>query len=140
MMMNGAKVVCGGTTAQIVAKALEKPLLMEQNPQSMLAPPRHIIEGVDLVTEGAITLNQVYNVLDEDPDVFDEESGVTQLHKLLHEADRVNILIGGAINPATADISFRQKGILTRHKIIPLIAKKLEDVGKLVVIEHLTKQ
>jgi hypothetical protein len=140
MMMNGTKVVCGGTTAQIVAKALEKPLVMEQNPQSMLAPPRHMIEGIDLVTEGAITLNQVYNILGEAPDVFNEESGVTQLHKLLHDADRVNILIGGAINPAAAGISFRQKGILTRHKIIPLIAGKLEDSGKLVVIKHLDRQ
>ncbi|MEN6355801.1 MAG: SpoIIE family protein phosphatase [Armatimonadota bacterium] len=137
MMMDGVKVVCGGTTAQIVAKALGKPLLMEPNPQSMLAPPRHIIDGIDLVSEGAVTLNQVYNVLDEDYKVFDEESGVTQLHRYLREADRINIMLGGAINPATTDISFRQKGILTRQTIIPLIAEKLKDAGKLVVIERI---
>lgn len=135
MRMEGKKVVCGGSTAKIVARVLEKPLLMEDNPQSMLAPPRHMIEGIDLVTEGAVTLNQVFNVLDEDAAVFNEESGVTQLHQLLNNADRVNILIGGAFNPATANISFRQKGILTREKILPLIAKKLEESGKLVTIE-----
>lgn len=137
MLMDGVKVVCGGTTAQLVAKTLDKPLRMEPNPQSMLAPPRHIIDEVDLVTEGAVTLNQVYNVLDEDYSVFDEESGVTQLHKLLREADRINIMVGSAVNPATADISFRQKGILTRQTIIPLIAEKLKDSGKLVVVEHI---
>jgi hypothetical protein len=137
MLMDGVKVVCGGTTAQLVAKTLGKPLLMEPNPQSMLAPPRHILGGVDLVTEGAVTLNQVYNVLDEDYEVFDEESGVTQLHKFLREADRINIMLGSAVNPATADISFRQKGILTRQTIIPLIAEKLKDSGKLVVIERI---
>lgn len=137
MMMDGTKVVCGGTTAQITAKALGVPLQMEQNPQSMLAPPTYSIEGIGLVTEGAVTLNQVYNVLDEESEVFYEESGVTQLHELLRAADRVNILVGGAINPATRDISFRQKGILTRQAIIPLIARKLEESGKLVVIEGL---
>lgn len=136
-MMEGSKVVSGGTTSKIVAKCLGVDILMEANPQSTLAPPRYHIQGIDLVTEGAVTLNQVYNVLDEDPGKFDEESGVTQLHELLTSADRVNILVGLAINPATRDISFRQKGILTRHAILPLIAEKLRKSGKLVTIEHI---
>ena len=41
-------------------------ITVEKDPQSMVAPPRYDIPGVDLVTEGAVTLNQVYNVLDED--------------------------------------------------------------------------
>lgn len=135
MTLDGTRVVCGGTTAQLVAKALGREMQVEQNPQSMLAPPRYMIEGIDLVTEGAVTLNQVYNVLDEDPDVFDEESGVTELHELLMSADRINLLVGTALNPATKHISFRQRGILTRHAIIPLLAQKLRDAGKLVVLE-----
>lgn len=136
MMREGTKVICGGTTSKIVAEHLKKPLLVEENPQSMLAPARFMIEGVDLVTEGAVTLNQVYNVLEEDPTSFDEESGVTELHDLLRTADRVNLVVGGAINPATKDISFRQRGILTRQAILPLIVDKLEKAGKLVVVEH----
>lgn len=132
----GTKVICGGTTSKIVAEFLDKPLRVEENPQSMLAPARFMIDGVDLVTEGAVTLNQVYNVLDEDSTSFDEESGVTELHELLTTADRINFVIGGAVNPATRDISFRQKGILTRQAIIPLIVDKLEKAGKLVVVEQ----
>lgn len=135
MMMDGIKVVSGGTTAKIIADCLGKEVMLEENPQSMLAPARYMIDGIDLVTEGAITLNQVYNVLDEDPSSFDEESGVTQLQELLLTADRINLIVGSAINPATRDISFRQKGILTRQAIIPLISKKLQSAGKLVVIE-----
>jgi len=137
MMMDGAKAVVGGTTAKIVAKCLGTQLLMETNPQSTLAPPRSHIDGIDLVTEGAVTLNQVYNILDEDSGRFDEESGVTQLHEMLTSADRVNVLIGSALNPATSDISFRQKGILTRHAILPLIAEKLRSAGKLVIVERI---
>lgn len=135
VMMEGAKVVAGGTTAKVISDCLNKDLIMEQNPQSLLAPPRYMIEGIDLVTEGAVTLNQVYNVMGEDPDTFDEVSGVTELHRLLHEADRVNIMMGMAINPAVHDISFRQKGILTRQAIVPLIEEKLKRSGKLVVVE-----
>lgn len=136
MLMDGVKVVSGGTTAAVVAKYLRTEVLMEANPQSTLAPPRCHIEGIDLVTEGAVTLNQVYNVLGEDASCFDEESGVTEFHGLLTSADRINILVGSAINPATRDISFLQKGVLTRQTILPLIAEKLERSGKLVVVER----
>lgn len=134
LLMEGVKIVCGGTTAKVVAKCMGKEVRMEENPQSLLAPPRYLIDGIGLVTEGAVTLNQLYNILDEDPSAFDEVSGVTELHALVRAADRVNILVGGAENPATADISFRQQGILTRQKILPLLAKKLEELGKLVVL------
>ena len=75
-------------------------------------------------------------MLDEDPNSLEEGSAVTLLYQMLQNADRVRILLGGAINPATHDISFKQKGILTRQAIVPLLAKKLEDMGKLVIIEQ----
>ncbi len=137
MVASGSKVVCGGTTAKIVAEALGKAMTIEEKPQSMLAPPRYDIEGLDLVTEGAVTLNQVYNTMDIDSDTFDEDSAVVDLHKLLTTADRVNFFVGTAVNPATQDISFRQKGVLTRHAIISLLAGKLREAGKLVVVEYI---
>jgi hypothetical protein len=136
MQFEGLKVVCGGTTAEIVARTLGESLAVEKDPQSLVAPPRYEITGVDLVTEGAVTLNQVYNVLDEDLANFTEDSGVTELCALLQVADRVNIMAGGAKNKASGDISFRQCGILTRDHIVPLIAEKLRAAGKLVVVEH----
>lgn len=135
LQAEGLKVVCGGTTAEIVARVLGERLGVEQNPQSMLAPPRYHISGVDLVTEGAVTLNQVYNVLDEDLANLTEDSGVTELCALLHLADRVNVTAGKATNPASSDISFRQCGILTRDHIVPLLAEKLRAAGKLVVLD-----
>lgn len=138
MRMEGDKVVCGGTTANIVARCLGRPLTMEQELTSFVAPPSYGIEGVDLVTEGAVTLNQVFNLLEEDETALaSEQSGVTQLVRLLRHADRVNILLGAAVNPATADISFRQQGIITRSRIVRLIADKLREMGKLVVAENI---
>lgn len=132
----GLKIICGGSTAGMVARVLRRDLDVEQECASLMAPPRYRIEGVDLVTEGAVTLNQVYNVLDEDIRDLKEDSGVTELCALLHIADRVNILHGGAKNLTAGDIAFRQRGILTRDRILPLLAEKLRASGKLVVLEQ----
>jgi hypothetical protein len=135
-LAEGSKVVCGGTTASIVAAHRGMKLTVEEDPQSMVAPPKYAIEGIDLVTEGAVTLNQVFNILDEDPATFEEDSGVTELYDYLNSADRVNFLMGVARTPASENIAFRQRGILTRTRIVGLLAEKLRKAGKLVVIEY----
>jgi hypothetical protein len=131
---DGAKVVCGATTAKIVGHCVGAPVQVEQA-TSLIAPPAYRLHGIDLVTEGAVTLNQAYNILDEDPAAYAEQSGVTKLCRLLLEADRINIFLGQARNPAAGDIAFRQQGILQRGKVVPLLAEKLRRQGKLVVLE-----
>jgi hypothetical protein len=136
LQSDGAKVVCGATTAKIVGQKMGVTVQVEQS-ASLISPPAYKLRGIDLVTEGAVTLNQAYNILDEDPAEYSEESGVTHLCELLHHADRVNIFLGKARNPASADIAFRQQGILPRTTVVPLLAEKLRQRGKLVVLEDL---
>lgn len=137
MRMQGLKVVCGGSTSSLVARCLGEKMRVEQKPTSLIAPPRYEINGVDLVTEGAVTLNQVYNLLEEEVDIREltEDSGVTELVCMLKVADQINIILGDAVNKGSGDISFRQRGILMRSQIVPLIAQRLEKSGKLVVVE-----
>jgi len=132
LQIPGLKIVCGGTTAKLVAKYLNVPLEMEDEPMSVIAPPRYGIKGINLVTEGAVTLNQVYNILDEDIANLHEDSGVTELRLLLGVADKLNIIVGMADNTANTDISFRQRGVLSRKVLMPLLAEKLRQEGKLV--------
>jgi len=134
--MPGIHVVCGGTTANIVASYLNEPLQVEQEPTSTIAPPRYAIHGIDLVTEGAITLNQVYNIMDENMDDLSEDSGVTELRLLLNVADRVNFIVGGAKNTANNDISFLQRGVLSRKILVPHLAERLERDCKLVTVKY----
>jgi len=68
--------------------------------------------------------------------MLEEETGVAELQQLLREADRIHFLFGRARNPAHGDITFRQRGLLTRSHIIPLLAEKLRQMGKLVTIEY----
>jgi hypothetical protein len=131
----GSKVVCGATTAKIVGRVTDSQVEVQES-TSMITPPAYRLPGIDLVTEGAVTLNQAYNIIDEEPDAYAEHSAVTELCDMLHAADRINILLGMAHNPASGDISFRQQGILPRAKIVPLLADKLREQGKLVVVEE----
>jgi hypothetical protein len=131
----GAKVVCGATTATIVARHLGTEVEMHHDESVMVAPPSYAIAGIDLVTEGAVTLTQVYNILEEDPARYEEWSGVTQLCDLLRGADRIHFFVGTASNPGHASIAFQQKGILPRLRTVPLIRDRLMAAGKLVVVD-----
>ena len=102
----------------------------------MITPPRYRVEGINLLTEGAITLNHVYNILDVDVAEYQEDSGATELASLLQVATRVNLYAGLAVNPSTADISYRQQGIAPRKSILPLLIEKLRAHGKLIVPKY----
>jgi hypothetical protein len=131
----GWKVICGGTTTRIVSDYLGKPMILDKSDESLIAPPSYRLETIDLLTEGAVTLNQVYNILDADPESFDEESGVTQIFHFMDAADLIHFIIGGSLNPAVNHISFKQRGVLPRATIVPLLADKLRSRGKRVIID-----
>ncbi len=133
---DGIKVVCGSSTASIVARFLGQKLSVENKIVSNIEPPRYEIKGIDLVTEGAITLNQVFNIIDEDPQDFTASTGVCTLHSLFAFADRVNFIVGKMKNEAHKDPVFLQLGVLSRTVIVPLIADKLRKKGKMVTLEY----
>ncbi len=131
----GAKVVCGATTARVVARHLGQPVTVEPEPRSNIAPPQYHLAGVDLVTEGAITLNQAFNILEANPESYEPDTGVTRLCEMMRDADRINFFVGRAVNQGHDDIAFRQRGILPRTTLIPLLAEQLRALGKLVVTD-----
>lgn len=130
----GSHVVCGSTTADIVARELGKELKYKKPGTAFGAPPEYEIEGVDMTTEGAMMLNQVYNILDEPLESLTEATPVERLAKLIHRADVITLLHGKSMNEAHSDLIFKQIGIRPRHVIVNLLEKKLEDMGKLVIM------
>ena len=52
----GKHIICGGTTSTIAAKYLHKPLVASLDFVESDVPPIAKIEGVDIVTEGVITV------------------------------------------------------------------------------------
>ena len=136
MAREGAKAVCGSTTAEVVARVLKLPVNVKDLSGSFHKPPSYEIEGIDLATEGAVTLNQVYNILGEKVETLDRNSSVSSLYKLLHSSDRIEFVVGTAMNPGHENIVFRQMGMLPREAIVQLLAGRLRKMGKLVNIEY----
>ena len=63
----GRKVICGGTTANIISRLLNRPVracLTKLDPE---IPPPAIMEGMDLITEGTMTLARVAEMLELRP-------------------------------------------------------------------------
>lgn len=128
---DGKKVVCGGTTAKILARQTGKRLEINQEEGDPLTPPQYSIRGIDLTSEGAVTINQVYNLLDND--LLPKDSPVADLCRLMQGADKIECFIGTGPNREADALVFKQLGILPRTTIIPLICQKLRQSGKLVI-------
>ena len=132
----GLKIICGASTAKIVARETGKDLKIDANFTNVITPPDYQLDGIDLVTEGAVTLNQLYNVWDEDHERLEKDNPVTELTRLLYVADKINLFAGKAVNPAVKDISFKQTGIVSRQKILKLLIEKFRESGKLVNVRY----
>lgn len=136
MAMKGLKVVCGSTTAEMVARVNGAKISMNEISDAYHKPPSYQIPEIDYATEGAITLNQVYNILEERPESLDKDSSVSELYKLFHSCDTINFAIGTATNPGHESIVFRQMGVFPRDVIVQLLAEKLKKIGKLVNLSY----
>ena len=104
----GKHIVCGGTTASIAANYLGKKVEADISFVRSDVPPIARIEGVDLVTEGVITINRVveyaHDVLGENKLYekwsFGSDGASLICRMLFEEATDINFFVGRAVNPA----------------------------------------
>lgn len=104
----GKHIICGGTTSSIAAKYLRKPLRPSLNFERSDIPPTAELEGVDLVTEGVITVNKVLEYAKDYLDKnecyeqwsFKRDGAALICRLLFEEATDINFYVGRAINPA----------------------------------------
>lgn len=102
----GSKIVCGGTTSQIIARELHKEIEVSLDNLSSGLPPESHIDGVDLVTEGIITLGAVSKILEEgNLNDTTQEGPAWDILRLVLDADIIDILVGTKINIAHQDPS-----------------------------------
>jgi hypothetical protein len=99
----GRKVACGGTTGNIVARILDRPITVDLTVHDKRIPPIGKLEGIDLVTEGMLTLSYTLEKLEKGVKLKEaavKSDGSSRLTALLLEADYLHIIVGRAINPA----------------------------------------
>lgn len=140
MASEGKKVVCGGTSSKIVANYLHKEIT--NNDDGIKAvPPTANIAGMDLVTEGVLTMSHAYKLLrrfdegDIDADFFDaldaDNGGAALARLLLEECTELNMYIGRASNEANHegkalfDISVRKNLVLQLKEVMEHLGKQI---------------
>jgi hypothetical protein len=139
----GKHIICGGTTSSIAAKFLRKPLRASLNFEMGDIPPIAEIEGVDLVTEGVITVNKV---LEYAKDYLGENKyyshwsykrdGASLICRLLfEEATDINFYVGRAVNPAHQNpdlpINFNIK-----MNLVEELSACLKKMGKRIKVSY----
>ncbi len=137
----GKHIVCGGTTSSIAARYLGKPLRASLNFERSDVPPIAEIEGVDLVTEGVITINKVLEYARDalgGNELYEQWSlnkdGASRICRLLfEEATDINFFVGRAVNPAHQNpdlpITFNIK-----MNLVEQLSQCLRDMGKRVKV------
>lgn len=132
----GWKVICGSSSADIVARELGRKLFRAEKEVQVGEVPEYRLEGFDVVSEGALVLNRVYNVLGDCPEKGDSLTVVEKICALMQKADWIEFLVGSAYNDAHASISFKEIGVMPRHMIVDALGKKLKAMGKLVSVSY----
>ena len=95
----GKTVICGGTTANIVARELGREISMDLTDLDPEIPTTSTMEGADLITEGCITLSKTAEMLDSGK-IPSRINGATRLVELLLESDIIHFVVGTRINEA----------------------------------------
>lgn len=139
----GKHIICGGTTSSIAAKYLGKPLKASLNFERSDVPPIAEIEGVDLVTEGVITINKVVEYAKDyigENKLYEnwnfKRDGAALISRLLfEEATDINFYVGRAINPAHQNpdlpINFNIK-----MNLVEELSQSLRQMGKRIKVSY----
>lgn len=145
MHMEGKKVVSGGTSSNIASRILHREIVTKVDRNNPDVPPMSSIEGLDLVTEGVLTMGRSLKLLrqyenDEfDVEFFDEldaENGASKLAKMLiEECTELNLFVGTAINEAhqESDLTF---DLSLRMNLVEQLKSVVEKMGKTVTVKY----
>jgi hypothetical protein len=136
---SGRKVICGGTTANIISRMLNRAIQIDMRQQlHSKVPPSARMEGFDLVTEGILTLGEVLRLLEEGFAPEDMRSNAAvRLATMLLDSDIVKFAVGTRINEAHQDPNIPVELDLRRN-IVKRIAQLLESKHmKRVLIQYL---
>ena len=137
----GKKAVCGGTSSQIVARYLGTDVKVNLDYLDEELPPTAHIDGIDLTTEGVITLRKLLELAriylspqDVSPKYFDREDGASQLANLLfEESTDIRFYVGRSVNVAHQGLPI---DTTMKLKIVENLSKMLKEMGKNVEIYY----
>ena len=140
------RIVCGGTSATIVSRVLKKRLDVSMEYVDPDIPPIAYMDGIELVTEGVLTLNRVVQLLrryvknETVSEQFflelDKPNGASMVAKMLIEdCTELHLYVGKAINSAYQNPGLPfDLGI--RQNLVEQLKTVVEDMGKQVTVTY----
>ena len=138
----GKKIVCGGTTANIVARELNVEYKSSTEIIDEDIPPIGYIEGIDLVTEGVLTLRKSCEILkkllttNDDSFLHKKKDAATLLSRILYEdCIHIKMIIGRCINPENL-ITDNSDDLSARLYVLNEMKNVLVKLGKIVEVEY----
>jgi hypothetical protein len=134
----GAKVVCGGTTGEIVGRVLGRKVFVDLSSVADGVPPVGMLPGIDLVTEGAVTLVQTLEHIKNNTEfrlLRPARDGASRLSIMLRNADSVTIMAGTANNEAL-QCDDMPAIYAYKHHVIRDLINNLKKMGKEITVEY----
>ncbi|MGE5658542.1 MAG: SpoIIE family protein phosphatase [Actinomycetota bacterium] len=139
LKFEGRKVICGGTTGNIIANFLGETIEMEIATMRKELPPIGKLKGIDLVTEGILTISQAIEILKnchcESTRLPSDQNGAVLLAKEILDADSIFFLVGQKINEFYQN-PLLPKNISIRRNLVEDLVKLLRDKQKEVSLEY----
>ncbi|MEG1509638.1 MAG: SpoIIE family protein phosphatase [Clostridia bacterium] len=137
----GKHIVCGGTTSQIVAKFLHTEVKTNLDYIDDTIPPIGQIEGIDLTTEGVLTLRKLIELSKKYIDVkncelkqFASHDGASLLGNILFETStEINIFVGQAVNTAHNNLEIENT---IKILLVEQLADILKKLNKTVTVQY----
>jgi len=123
---SGTRIICGGTTANIIARETGRKLTVNLKDFDPEIPATSTMEGADLVTEGSITLGKVLQILENgcNPDNLPSNGAGRLIHHFLN-SDKISFLVGTKINEAHQDPNVPVE-LEIRRNLVKQITRLLE--------------
>lgn len=135
----GRKVVCGGTTGNIVANYLGEVVEIDLSTLRKDLPPIGALSYVDLVTEGILTISKATEYIKSSncdlSRLHFDNNGAYLLAKEILKADSVHFLIGQSINEFYQN-PLLPKNISIRRNLIEELVQFLRSKQKEVTVEY----
>ncbi len=139
MSYEGKKIICGGTSGNIIARRLKREIEVDIRSSRKEIPPYGRLEGVDLVTEGVLTMSKAIEILKaaefEEDNIIKDNNGAALLAKMIAEADRIEIILGQKMNPFYQNPDL-PGNISIRKNIVEDLGRLISKYGKHVEIEY----
>lgn len=142
----GKKVICGGTAANIASRELNREVKVELNKLYEDIPPISYMQGIDLITEGVLTLSKAVEKLRSAVKSYSEggcmcnikeEDGASLLVKvLLEDCTNLNLWIGKAVNLAHQNPDF-PSDLNIKLKLVEELCDIMKSLGKTVTLKYI---